>query len=423
MMVLIRSLARWVPSHRRQGLAGITALILIVHLLSVVLLAGNALSPDERLYISLAENLLATGTFGREPGVPFALVPPLYPLFVAAIFALSGDSLLAVRIAQAIIGTANSLVVFGLATTLFPRRPAVAWLSMLGIGLYPVFFLWDGRILTETVYVLIILLSWWCWTRAVHSPTPVSVLMAGAGFGLSMLIRETLLFFIPIAVVAGLLIIRRQRLRYVVLFTAVLLVTVAPWVARNALVFEHLFFTERTAQLTRSLTGYGYLSPYYREWTGEQAELGTSPEMLDLDNLAYTPVRYVRSLSFARRNPTLYARIVGARLLELWGHPNGLNRLPGPLRWPYQIGHWLLLLLAGGGLWATTRARHWSLLAWCLVLPYVTLLGIFVTPNPRYTLPFLPLVFILAVTGLDSTVLFIRRECQSVPPSVSSSGD
>lgn len=231
MMVLIRSLARWVPSHRRQGLAGMTALILIVHLLSVVLLAGNALSPDERLYISLAENLLATGTFGREPGVPFALVPPLYPLFVATIFALSGDSLLAVRIAQAIIGTANSLVVFGLATTLFPRRPAVAWLSMLGIGLYPVFFLWDGRILTETVYVLITLLSWWCWTRAVHSPTPISVLMAGAGFGLSMLIRETLLFFIPIVVVAGLLIIRRQWLRYVVLSAATILtrpVSIAP---------------------------------------------------------------------------------------------------------------------------------------------------------------------------------------------------
>jgi hypothetical protein len=144
--------------------------------------------------------------------------------------------------------------------------------------------------------------------------------------------------------------------------------------------------------------------------TAEQAELGTSSEALDLDNLEYTPVHYMWDFSFARREPALYARIVAARLFELWMHPNGLDRLPGPLKLPYQIGHALILLLAGGGLWAVFQIRHWALLAWCLVLPYITVLSIYFKPNPRYTLPFLPLVFILTVLGTCSAWQCLRHK-------------
>jgi len=405
---LFHSTSRWISSHRRCSMFSAAVLILSIHVLSVVSFSNNELSPDGQFYVRLADNLLATGIFGREPGVPFALVPPVYPCFIAAIFALTGRSLLAVRIGQALIGTASSLCAFGLATTLFPRRPAIAWLSMFSVGLYPVFVLWEGRILTETVFILVTLLSWLWWVRSVQSPTVVNVAMTGAGFGLTMLVRETWLFFVPVVLVGALLIVRQHRLRYVVLFMAALIVTLVPWLVRNAVVFDHLFFTERTAYLTYGLTGHGYLSPYYREWMAEQVNLGTLPEGLDLGNLAYAPVRYVRSLSFARQNPTLYARIIAARLFELWGHPNGLNRLPGSLRLPYRMGHMALLLIAGIGLWKTIRIRHWPLLVWCLVLPYGTVFGIFVKPNPRYTVPLLPLVLVLAVLGLDSLLSSAR---------------
>ena len=67
-----------------------------------------------------------------------------------------------------------------------------------------------------------------------------------------------------------------------------------------------------------------------------------------------------------------------------------------------------LLLIAGIGLWKTIRIRHWPLLVWCLVLPYGTVFGIFVKPNPRYTVPLLPLVLVLAVLGLDSLLSSAR---------------
>jgi 4-amino-4-deoxy-L-arabinose transferase-like glycosyltransferase len=409
---LMHSMIGWFSSHPRMSLVSAAVLILLVHILAVTLFFSDTSMPDERRYISIAENLLTTKTFGPVPGVPFAMNPPLYPFFVAALFAISGYSLIVVRIAQAIIGTGNSLVTFGLARTLFPQRPVVAWLSMLSVGLYPVFFLWEGLILTETVYILTIQLCCWWWIRSVQSPTLGSILLAGVGFGLSMLARETLYFLVPVAVLAALLIIRRKRLCYIALFATAYLLTLAPWMVRNKLVFDHMFFTGRTAYLMHSLTGRGYLDPYYQRQDTEYTELGASPQALDMDRLAYTPVHYVRSLSFARQEPVLYVRILAARLFELWLHPNGLNRLPESLRLPYQIGHGLILLLAGAGLWVAVRMRHWPLLVWCLVLPYNTVISVYTKPNPRYTIPFLPLVLILAALALDSGLRLCREKVQ-----------
>ncbi len=406
---LIRRSRDWLSLHPRQALLATVALILLVHLATVLALSAGDLEPDEQRYIRIAENLLTTKTFGVEPYQPFALNAPLYPYLVAAVFVVSGHSLLAVRLVQAIIGTANALVTLKLTQTLFPRRSAVAWLVMLCVGLYPVLVLWEGMILTETLYILTIQLCCWWWVRAIHSPTRQNTLLSGAGFGLTMLARETLVLFIPVALVTAVLITNRHRVRYAVLAAAACLLVMAPWVVRNYLTFGHPFFSDRTAYMVYKVTGYGYVSPFWQEWDARDAEQGTSSEALDEGDLAYAPMRYMWDWDFARQEPLLYTRIIAAKLSELWLHPNGLDRLPSSLKLPYQVGHGMILLLAGGGLWTATRERHWPLLAWSLILPYVTVFSLYFKPNPRYTIPLLPLVFILASLSIISAGRFMRR--------------
>lgn len=407
---LIRRSRDWLSLHPRQALLAAVALILLVHITTVLALSGGDLEPDEQRYIRIAENLLSTGTFGVEPYQPFALNAPLYPYLVAAVFAVSGHSLLAVRLVQAVIGTANALVTFKLARALFPRRSAVAWLAMLCVGFYPVLVLWEGMILTETVYILAIQLCCWWWVRAIHSPSWRNALLSGAGFGLTMLARETLVLFIPVALVTAVLITNRRRVQYAVLAAAACLLVMVPWVVRNYLTFGHAFFTDRTAYMMYKVTGYGYVSPFWQEWDARDVEQSTSSEALDEGDLAYAPMRYMWDWDFARQEPLLYTRIIAAKLSELWLHPNGLDRLPGLLKLPYQVGHGLILLLAGCGLWTAARRRHWSLLAWSLILPYVTVFSLYFKPNPRYTLPFLPLIFILATIGAAMILEFLTRK-------------
>jgi hypothetical protein len=402
----LRSLLRWLLAHQQCVLVGALILVLMIHVLAVILYPGDELFWDEERYIRIANNLLITGIFGEKPGVPFALNMPLYPLFVAVLFATSNSSLVVVRVVQAIIGTANSLVTYRLARDLFPQRSIVAWLSMLSVALYPVFFLWEGFILTETLYMLLVQLGSWLWVRSMRSPTAKYILLAGISLGLSTLVREIQHMFILVLGLIGLLIVPKRRLRYIVLFAVAYLLVLSPWVVRNALTFDQAFLSERTAYMTYKVTGYGYLSPTYRMLDAEDND--TSPEALDMDDLAYAPAQYVRDFTFARREPALYARILIARLLELWAHPNGLHRLPNPLRLPYQIGHGAILLLAAGGLWVAIRMKHWPLLAWCLILPYITVIGVYFKPNPRYTIPFLPLVFILMATGSSSIWQYVR---------------
>src|SRR5690349_92009 len=91
---------------RRLGLILLGALVFRVVLASTV----DNFSFDSAQYVTLARNLLRDGVFSVSEAPPLAptmVRPPGYPLFLAAIFAVVGESMLAVRLAQAVIDTAT----------------------------------------------------------------------------------------------------------------------------------------------------------------------------------------------------------------------------------------------------------------------------------------------------------------------------
>jgi uncharacterized membrane protein YbhN (UPF0104 family) len=101
--------------HRRATLTGVLAIALALRLA-----AAKTIPLDYRhvadavRHTSIAQNLLTLGVYGSEPGGPYAIMPPGYPLFVADIFSLTNQSLMAVRLAQAVLsifGPVPSLLV------------------------------------------------------------------------------------------------------------------------------------------------------------------------------------------------------------------------------------------------------------------------------------------------------------------------
>jgi hypothetical protein len=75
----------------------------------------------------------------------------------------------------------------------------------------------------------------------------------------------------------------------------------------------------------------------------------------------------------------------------------------------YRIGHGLMLALAMVGVVVAVRQRNWLAWTFILLLVYGTLLHIFASSAvPRYTIPYLPYVFIFFSVGLVS-LFDIRR--------------
>jgi 4-amino-4-deoxy-L-arabinose transferase-like glycosyltransferase len=404
--------------HRRAALIGVLVVALALRLITALIIPMEyRFRDDAAAYVSIARHLLTLGVFGPEPGVPYALIPPGYPLFIAGIFALTNYSLIAVRLVQVALGTLMVWLTYLVGGQVTGRR--IGLLGALVSAAYPVWVIWPALILTETLYAVLVLIFTWCLVRSMKVCAAQYAALTGVAFGLALLTREALFLF-PLLLPFALWWSRvswRHAWRYLLLFAVAALLVLSPWLIRNGRTFGQVFYTERTEALRYLLTGSGYLSPRYQHMANE----AVSPPAPSKPPEYYE--RYGRqsewfSINYLLGRPVSYLRQLVNRFVEYWLHPNGLESLPDNLvvRAVYVAVHVGMLGLAGVGLVSGLRRRDVATGIFALLLGYVTGTNLFFTgPNPRYTLPFLPIVFVLAAAGalwLGQTVVSKRWSWQ-----------
>ena len=403
-MIRLRDLhLKWLDDerHRRAVLIALLVIAFVLRLTAALSIPLDYRLRDDAVeYVTDARNLLALGVFGEEPGIPYATIPPAYPLFIAGIFALTNQSLLAVRLVQVALGT---LMVW--LTYLTGREIASRRIGLLGAfisAVYPVWVLWPALFLTETLYVVLLLAFTWCLIRSMKTGTTKYVVITGVTFGLALLTREVLLVF-PVLLPVALWwshIPWQRAWRYLLLFAVATLLTLVPWLARNYHTFGQVFYTERTAAIRYQLTGSGYLASRYAYLADESASPPSKkpPEYYERYGRASDMINIKQVLT----DPVTYLRHLGNRLVEFWLHPNGLESLPGNpiIRAGYIAAHIGMLGAAIVGMVAGLQRRDVATGVLALLLAYITGTCLFFTgPNPRYTLPFLPIVFIFTASG------------------------
>jgi len=401
--------------HTRAVLSALLVVAFVLRLTAALIIPMDYRLRDDAVeYVTDARNLLALGVFGEVPGIPYATIPPAYPLFIASIFALTNQSLLAVRLVQVALGT---LIVW--LTYLTGREIASRRIGLLGAfisAVYPVWVIWPALFLTETLYTVLLLVFTWCLIRSMKTCTTKYAVITGVMFGLTLLTREVLLVF-PVLLPVALWWSRipwQRAWRYLLLFAVATLLTLSPWLVRNYHTFGQVFYTERTEAIRYQLTGSGYLAPRYAYLVDEGAAPPStkSPEYY----VRYGRASDMTNIKQALTDPVTYLRHLGNRLVEFWLHPNGLESLPGNLgiRAVYIALHVGMLGVAVVGMVAGLQRRDVATGALALLLVYITGTCLFFTgPNPRYTLPFLPIVFIFTAWGTLKIVgRFMRQHSQ-----------
>ena len=180
--------------------------------LGYVLTLENALNvtfeADPLTYDQLARNLLAGrpyvgASFYFPTGTenPTAYWDPLYPLFLAGIYALVGHDLLAVRLVQVVLGVASCGLLYVLGHSVFGPR-----IGLLGAGfaaIYPFFIYYTGQLLTETLFIFLILtlLTLARATAQRRIRGTLAVLTLGITAGLTVLTRAEALYFAVLLIV------------------------------------------------------------------------------------------------------------------------------------------------------------------------------------------------------------------------------
>ena len=207
--------------------------------------------------------------------------PPGYPLFMAAVLALSGGSLSAVALVQIILSVLNIGLVYVLALEVFGTRPDVPPGRARAVGLFaaglmalnPHMVFYANLFMTETLYLLALTIVVWALMRAVRlwHPAPSGAISRQAMFLIAsaalvtaagVLMRSLLLAFVPLLLAwfwwalprspeneaRGALLRRwsRRALAPLALFLVVMFAAMLPWVVRNYAHYHRFLLVDTT---------------------------------------------------------------------------------------------------------------------------------------------------------------------------------
>lgn len=230
-----------------RAVLALLALALVVRVVAVLATDFTPVS-DPADYVQHAQAIAATGSYPlsslTDVPSPTALRPPIYPYSLGAVFALTGDSLTAGRLANAAVGTLVVGLIGLLAALWWGRRPALWAMGLAAV--YPPLILPSITLLSEPTFIVFVLAAIAAAVQARRGPHRLGwSAAAGAAIGCATLTRPNgILLLAPIALLVwggaaagpwwG-----RRALAAPALAVAVGLLTITPWVVRNAVVLDH----------------------------------------------------------------------------------------------------------------------------------------------------------------------------------------
>jgi hypothetical protein len=179
-------------------------------------------------YWDVSTGLLEGGSLAQY-GVPTTRFEPLYPLFLWATRALSGDVAAVSQTLQVAVASLGAVAVF-LLTDLLTARRRVASIAAIVFAVYPLLIRHAAAPSESALTTALLPLFAWGFLRA-HEPRHAA--LAGVCLGLVVLNRTVAL---PLLFVVGALLLWQRRPRHALALVAAALVVVAPMLARNYLV-------------------------------------------------------------------------------------------------------------------------------------------------------------------------------------------
>ncbi len=373
------------PRRRRLGfgvLLGVIVLIgIVIRAVYIVRFAPSQhIFPDSFWYYAQAKNLRAgdgyidiarqLGAFNGHADIagkrPTAYWPPLFPMLLAAWQTVVGDS---IRESQ-LLGCLTGAATVGL-TGLLGRAVVSRAVGLVAAGLVaisPFIIAVDGSLMSETLYLPLVILALLFAARARERPTAWSWILLGATIGLASLARGDALFLIPVVMIPAAILTRdswRQVLSRIALGLLALAIVVAPWVVRNAIKVDDPSLSTISASAVLAVANCH--ATYYGRQLGSWSYPCMQPKLgYQMSETAYADKMQRKGINYAMAHVSRWPVVGAARVARVWSFwdPRDLtkreavetrNRTWQWLVWPASlVTFWLGL----AGFWMVRRQRR-----------------------------------------------------------------
>lgn len=344
---------------------------------------------DGIMYHQLARSLIEVGTYSYADGTATAYWPPGYPLLLCGLYTL-GFSLLAVKLFQVALGLISVWLAFLIGCRLAGTKAGL-WTSLL-LAVHPYHIFYCNLILTETLFVALFAGSLLFYCRVQESSSFKDAGLLGLFTGAGILVRP---FFIMLP--AFFILLSPKRFKPLLLTLFISAIIIAPWTLRNYRVFHKLIPVSSNG-------GINFWIGHNPKTTGGFQATGNLPlSIQQADENAQSTMAYRDGFKYALMHP---AEELGHSCLKIWW-----LFMPdyGSLMWAGSLdtGNKFFILTAGllgfyplalafAGLWGLIKLKYGFL--WQGILFYILGVCCLFFSQPRYLLPFTPVLVISAAT-------------------------
>jgi 4-amino-4-deoxy-L-arabinose transferase-like glycosyltransferase len=219
---------------------GVAAAVFIFGIVYGVSLEDRLRFPDEREYLTLADNLVDHGAYTRDGTQPTAYRPPGYPVALAALRWLGAD-LTVLRLLNFALLSLTVVAVYALARELGGRTAGA--IGALVVGAYPFYLYLAGTLYPQTLAMLLLVAGLLALARAPHVSGRRQAALAAAGglaFGyLAVTVPTFIWSFVAVLVWLG---IRHRAVaaKLVAIALPAALALPVAWTVRNAIELDAL---------------------------------------------------------------------------------------------------------------------------------------------------------------------------------------
>lgn len=390
---------------------------LIVRLAYITTLP-NTLTFDEPIYDDIVVNIL-TGkgyTFSSSayytsiPHQPTSFQEPIYPLFLAVIYSLFGiGAHEQARTIQAILSTASVAIMLGVGLKTWGRAAAMGIGIIAAINVAFVYF--SGLLMTETLYIFLLLAFVYLWTRGQVTHPSWLLLLAGVIFGAASLTRGLLFYYTPILllITGGLELMRSASFRvsarrsFVLLAGIALIVT--PWIIRNYLVHRTLVPVSTKGGFALYLYTYPVDNLDFNNRWDEVA----IPDLGRLSEVQREAEFRRLALENISNHPALQLKFAFAKLVDFWNPV--AERGPIPVRVAYAVLFLMVGLLAVFGFYRMggRTVKHPLMILSVTLIGFHMLAAAVLTGGGKARLSVEPILVLTAGSGMH---VFLRHFTQ-----------
>jgi 4-amino-4-deoxy-L-arabinose transferase-like glycosyltransferase len=198
--------------------------------------------------------------FGKHLG----MVPPLYPLFLASVYSITGDCPRCGLYAQSLLAGLCAGMVFLIGRRLAGR--AVGLLAAACVLAHPAILVWGCMLLREDLVLLTFLLTLYLALELRHDVSRSKVMLLGLAYSLLIHTDPRFLIYFPLLGLLVLLQRRWHRWRWIpaLIFAGTVLILLVPWTVRNYVAYGRFVLIDvRTLGLIqmKDLGEIGYEKP------------------------------------------------------------------------------------------------------------------------------------------------------------------